>query len=154
MKKKRILRFSLARRGYDIDEVENFIEQEKARTDDALLAERERIASLKEQVKSLSDENAELHGREAEIQAAFINATRDAERLSKDIKRQYQQELDRLRLFRAKWTGAYEQLKDRYHFDKDALNMESVAVSTASEGGSTVTKLTVTLAESEGSGGE
>lgn len=48
---------------------------------------------------------------------------------SQDVKLRYKQELDRLRLFRAKWENAYEQMKERYHFDKDALNVESVAVS-------------------------
>ena len=52
-----------------------------------------------------------------------------AEKTELDIKLRYAMELERLKLFRAKWTGAYEELKERYSFGKDALNMESVAVS-------------------------
>ena len=48
-----------------------------------------------------------------------------------DLKLQYALEIERLKIFQAKWTNAYEELKERYHFSKDALNMESVVIQTA-----------------------
>ena len=129
MKNKKTLRFPTARKGYSIEAVESYISAEKSRADSVQLAERERIASLKEQCESLTAQLNELKGKEEQIKSAFIAATQNAERLTSDVRARYAMELDRLRLFRAKWTGAYEQLKERYHFDKDALNMESVAVS-------------------------
>ncbi len=133
MTRKKNLRFSIGRRGYKIDEVESFIAAEKARADETQLSLKERIQTLGCRCDALSDEVKQLKDREDSIKLAIVAATQNADRLTQDVKARYQAELDRLRLFRAKWTSAYEQLKERYHFDKDALNMESVAVSTQLE---------------------
>lgn len=127
--KKKTSRFPLARRGYSKEAVDSYILLEQQKFDSAQLAERERVSSLKEQVENLTAQLAELKGKEEQIKAAYISAAQSAQKLTSDVRVRYAMELDRLRLFRAKWTANYEQLKDRYHFDKDALNMESVAVS-------------------------
>ena len=132
-KNKRISRFAIKRRGYDVAAVEAFIEREQARADEVQLSQRERIVALSEECKRLETELAELRGREEQIKSAFLTATQNADKLTADVKARYSAELERLRLFRAKWTSAYDQLKERYHFDKDALNMESVAVTTQLE---------------------
>lgn len=75
------------------------------------------------------DELAALKNREEQIKLALVTATDNARKLNEDVRLRYERELERLRLFRAKWINVYEQLKERYHFDKDALNVESVAVS-------------------------
>lgn len=126
---KKALRFGRAYRGYDIDEVERFIAEEQSRSDSVQLEQRERILALNSKCDSLSREVEQLKEKEEQIKSAFIAATDNARRLTEDIRARYKEELDRLKLFRAKWSAAYEQLKERYHFDKDALNMESVAVS-------------------------
>ncbi len=128
MKEKRIYKFRRVHRGYDIDEVESYIAAERERCESARLALTERVSALQALCDSRGSELDELKGKEEQIKAAFIAATQNAERLSADVKARYALELDRLKLFRAKWTGAYEELKERYHFDKDALNMEGVAV--------------------------
>ena len=112
---------------------QNYISAEQARYDEVQLSQRERIAALTEECNRLSGELAELRGREEQIKSAFITATQNADKMTADVKARYAAELERLRLFRAKWISAYDQLKDRYHFDKDALNMESVAVTTQME---------------------
>ncbi|MCM1394217.1 MAG: hypothetical protein NC179_04905, partial [[Eubacterium] siraeum] len=88
---------------------------------------------LTDECRRLEEELSELRGREEQIKSAFITATQNADKMTADVKARYSAELERLRLFRAKWTSAYDQLKERYHFDKDALNMESVAVTTQLE---------------------
>ena len=129
MKKKSTLRFPVARKGYDREAVDGFIALEQAKNDELQLEQRERINALKQENDALRLQLETLKGREEQIKLALVAATENANRLSQDVKRRYSRELDRLRLFRAKWENAYEQMKDRYHFDKDALNVESVAVS-------------------------
>ncbi len=129
MKKKSTLRFPVARKGYDREAVDGFIVLEQAKNDELQLEQRERINALKQENDALRLQLETLKGREEQIKLALVAATENANRLSQDVKRRYSRELDRLRLFRAKWENAYEQMKDRYHFDKDALNVESVAVS-------------------------
>lgn len=129
MKKKKTPRFPLARKGYDRDAVESYIALEQAKADEIQLEQRERVNALKQENETLKLQVETLKGREEQIKLALVTATQNADRMSEDVKRRYKQELDRLRLFRAKWLGAYEQMRERYHFDKDALNVESVAVS-------------------------
>lgn len=129
MKKKREDRFPICRKGYDKSAVDNFISLEKAKADEVQNQQRECINTLKIENDNLKSELAVFKNREEQIKLALINASTGAKRMEEDVKKRYEIELDRLRLFRAKWINAYEQLKERYHFDKDALNVESVAVS-------------------------
>ena len=117
-------RFAVVRRGYDIASVEAYIALEREKADKAGLEQKERIRVLKAQCDRLAEE---------QIKAALIAAGEQAEKTELDIKLRYAMELERLKLFRAKWKGAYEELKERYGFGKDALNMESVAVSVRME---------------------
>lgn len=127
--KQKFTRFKIRHRGYDRIAVENYISDYEARADETRLALQERVNSLLNECDRLSRELSELKGREEQIKCAFITATQNADKMTADVKARYQAELERLKLFRAKWTSAYDQMRDRYHFDKDALNMESVAVS-------------------------
>lgn len=129
MRKKMQDRFPLCHRGYDKDAVNGFIALEQAKAQEVQFEQRERINCLRSENEGLKREIALLKGREDQIKLALVNATDNAKRLDADVARRYEEELKRLRLFRAKWINAYEQLKERYHFDKDALNIESVAVS-------------------------
>ena len=126
--KRKDARFKVKCRGYEIKEVDKFIAETQAKNDAALTAQKERIESLKQQNESLGAELAVLKSREEQIKLTLLKATKTADDLDGQIKQRYKEELERLKLFRAKWTAAYEELKDRYHFSKDALNMESVAV--------------------------
>lgn len=128
MKKKKNLRFAIRRKGYDVEAVESYISLEGARCEEAQQEARDRIRALSEECSRLREETSVLKGREEQIKNALVTATQNADKLTADIKARYRSELERLRLFRAKWTSAYEQMKERYHFDKDALNIESVAV--------------------------
>ena len=131
MKKKNKMqpRFALVRRGYDVDSVEAYISLEREKTDRAGLEQKERIRVLKAQCDRLNEELSVYRDREEQIKGALLAAGEQAEKTVLDIKMRYAMELERLKLFRAKWTGAYEEIKKRYNFSKDALNMESVAVS-------------------------
>ena len=126
-------RFAVVRRGYDIASVEAYIALEREKADKAGLEQKERIRVLKAQCDRLVEELEVYRDKEEQIKAALIAAGEQAEKTELDIKLRYAMELERLKLFRAKWTGAYEELKERYGFGKDALNMESVAVSVRME---------------------
>lgn len=128
-KQKPLRRFAICARGYDVDAVESYIALESAKADEIQLADRNRIKELQDECARLKADVDKMKSREEQIKSALIVATQNAEKLSADVRARYAAELKRLQLFRAKWCNAYEQMRERYHFDKDALNMESVAVS-------------------------
>ncbi|MBQ9276674.1 MAG: DivIVA domain-containing protein [Clostridia bacterium] len=131
--KKKDARFKVRHKGYDREAVESFIADMNEKSESALMAQKERIAGLVKQNEDLSTKLKVYEAREEQIKLTLVRATKTAEELEAEIKRKYKAELDRLKLFRAKWTSAYIDLKERYHFAKDALNMESVAVQTELE---------------------
>lgn len=122
-------RFALVRRGYDVTSVESYIALEREKAEKAGAEQRERIRALTEKCDRLTIELDSYRSREGQIKNALISATEQAERTSLDVKFRYAMELNRLQTFRAKWTAAYEEMKERYKFGGDALNMESVALS-------------------------
>lgn len=129
MKNKNDDKFPLCYRGYDKDAVKKFIALQDAKAVEFQNQQRECIRVLKSENDNLKNELAIFKSREEQVKLALVNASDSAKRFEADVKERYEIELERLKLFRAKWINAYEQLKERYHFDKDALNVESVAVS-------------------------
>ena len=126
-------RFTTERKGYSKSEVELFLAEEGERNESIHKEQRERIDMLVEENKTLKKALQEYKNKENKIAEAIITAKENADKMTAEIKLRYMMELDRLNLFRAKWTGVYEELKERYGFDGDALNVESVAISTKLE---------------------
>ena len=126
-------RFTTERKGYSKSEVELFLVEEGERNESIHKEQRERIDMLVEENKTLKKALQEYKNKENKIAEAIITAKENADKMTAEIKLRYMMELDRLNLFRAKWTGVYEELKERYGFDGDALNVESVAISTKLE---------------------
>ncbi len=134
MKHKKVpSRFTLARRGYLVEEVESFISQQQELQNKALEEQRLRIVSLQMELDEKCKQYDAIKGREEQISKTLMSATKSAQDMQAELKKRYCEEIERLGLFRAKWLNAYDELKQRYHFDKDALNMENVVVSTRIE---------------------
>lgn len=130
---KKQLKFKVTRKGYDIAEVDNFLNLEADKNEKIHAQQRERIVELVNEISDLKRQLKEYREREGQISSAIISATEKAEKMTADLKFRYAMEMDRLSLFRAKWTGVYQEMKERYGFQEDALNVESVAVSTRLE---------------------
>lgn len=132
-KSKQNERFALEKKGYNKEDVERFIFEENARYEKIHCEQRERIDALVEENLALKELVKEYKSKEDKIAEAIIVARENADKMTAEIKLRYMMELDRLNMFRAKWTGVYDELKERYGFDGDALNVESVALSTKLE---------------------
>lgn len=89
----------------------------------------EKSVALKEAETALK----ELRARENEINECLVTARERANEMITDVKLQCALEIERLKLFQAKWSNCYEELRDKYHFEKDALSMESVVINTILE---------------------
>ena len=130
---KKQLKFKVTRKGYDVEEVDNYLAIETDKNEKIHAQQRERIVELVNEISDLKRQLKEYRDREGQISSAIISATEKAEKMTADLKFRYAMEMDRLSLFRAKWTGVYQEMKERYGFQEDALNVESVAVSTRLE---------------------
>ena len=105
--------FTIVKGGYDIASVENYIEHEHEKAERAGIEQRERIVALKEQLNALKTEMQSYRENEESIKNALISATDKSDKMLLDVKFRYAMELERLRLFRAKWQAAYEEINER-----------------------------------------
>lgn len=91
------------------------------------------LAEKSVKLKEAEDELKALHSRENEINDCLVTATKKANEMLSDVKIQCALEIERLKIFQAKWSTAYEELRERYHFEKDVLSMENIVVNTVLE---------------------
>lgn len=117
-------------RGYDEKEVNVFLTKLNDNFASVSEEQKERIDELKEQNEKLVEELNVYRKKEKLIERTLTEATRRAEDIESELKTQYALEIERLKIFQAKWTNCYEELKNKYHFDKDVNNMESLVIST------------------------
>ena len=127
------LSFTISKKGYAVDEVDKYIKDRENFYEKQLSEQRERISLLKNKNYELENQVADYAEHENEIKKSIVAANEKANEMTLDLKLQYAMEVERLKIFQAKWTNAYEELKERYHFSKDALNLESVVTQTAVE---------------------
>lgn len=130
MKKHCETKFNIARKGYAREEVD----ARMSSLDGELAAARGQLSlveGLKEENDAFRAELQKYREKEDQIKTILALANEKAEDIKTDVKLQYALEIERLKIFQAKWTNAYEELKERYRFDKDALSMEA-AVTDAS----------------------
>jgi cell division septum initiation protein DivIVA len=126
-------RFCLVKNGYDKREVDGYLQKLEESNKKLVLTYQDELLKYKRRNAELEEEVAHLKSREDEIKMSLLAANEKANEMNLDLKIQYALEIERLKLFQAKWTNCYEELKERYHFGKDALNMESVVEATALE---------------------
>ncbi len=131
--KKKENMFNTKRKGYDCGQVDDYIAKMTCENAQTVEKQRERIDAMTNEISALKDEIAKYKSLEGQIKSSIISATEKKNEMLADIEFRYGAEMDRLEKFRSKWSSVYNDLKDRYNFSKDALNMESVAVSTRLE---------------------
>ncbi|MCQ2602369.1 MAG: DivIVA domain-containing protein, partial [Clostridia bacterium] len=131
--KKKENMFNTKRKGYDCGQVDDYIAKMTCENTQVVEKQRERIDAMADEISVLKGEIAKYKSLEGQIKSSIISATEKQNEMLADIEFRYGAEMDRLEKFRAKWSIVYNDLKDRYNFSKDALNMESVAVSTRLE---------------------
>ena len=106
--------FTVERKGYSQREVEDYILKEIEKNEIIHSEQRARIEELLEEIDGLKKVVDDYKAKEDKIAEALIVASEKADKMTADIKLRYAMELDRLNMFRAKWTGAYNELKERY----------------------------------------
>ena len=97
-------KFAPAHRGYNKQQVDQYVRQKQEEYAHTLDAMRERIAGLEEQLKAIERESDQIKAKENKIAQALLDATDYKQAKLDEIERLGNAEMDRLKLFRAKWT--------------------------------------------------
>ncbi len=107
---------------------EDQLSKQTAYYENALADQRERISSLLQSEASLNKQLDDYKKRENDVAEVMLVVAEKAAEIETDLKLQYAMEIERLKLFQAKWTNAYETLAEKYGFGNDALNLQAVAI--------------------------
>jgi cell division septum initiation protein DivIVA len=121
---KKNLTFKTELNGYKKCEVDERL-QKDARRIEVLEAQVALVDGLKDENQRLASEVEKYKKCEDEVKNVLAVATKKAFDIKTDMKLQYALETERLKIFKAKWTSAYDELKRKYGFDTDAAIVES-----------------------------
>jgi hypothetical protein len=115
------------------EEVNQRFEKQESYYQNLLCEQKQVIDELKLSLKTAENQLFIYKCKEDDIAKALISATEKAEEMEIDLKLQYAMEIERLKIFQAKWTNAYDELKEKYHFEKDSCTMEALVADTSRE---------------------
>lgn len=106
--------FKIEKKGYSINEVDDFIIMQQIDNDRALKDKQVRINELREENLQLSRELEKYKKKEESITLALTSATEKAKEIEDKARREYQLELKNLDLFYNKWNAFFNELIVRY----------------------------------------
>lgn len=104
-------KFTIKRKGYSVDEVDEFITKLLSLTESKLEEQSKRINELKEQVRSLTAEKDEFKAKECSVSGALTEAVKRADEIQSMSETRYSLELQRIKNFRKRFLDHVERIK-------------------------------------------
>lgn len=127
--KPNLKRFKLTFRGYDVDEVDAYMEKTE-KYEESLNEQKTRIFELLEQNEKLRKEAEELRRSRDNISSALLEATKKADQIVAEAKGLAAAEIERVKLFQSKWEYFAEKMlselapKQKLLYDKLSLRID------------------------------
>lgn len=100
-----MVKFDIVRKGYDIVQVDDYINKVQLKDSDSVQEKNLRISELTSENNVLKGMIKQLKEREDNVQNALLVAIEKAEDIKKFAEKKYNLELERIRLFKLKWTS-------------------------------------------------
>ena len=111
--------FKKARKGYDKQQVDDYIKRQTAAYEAANAEQRDRIFALKAENAELQAALQRYADKEDEISRALILAAEKASETEEISRKKYDLEIERLKLFHAKWQSYFNEIISLYPIDKN-----------------------------------
>jgi len=125
--------FSVVRKGYDINQVDAYVNKVVTFTESKLEEQKKRIDELKEENRLLQSKIDDYKKSEETVSEALINATKKANEIITASKMRFALEGERIRLFRAKWTQYVESAVKKIRDIDESVNMQAYLIKTEDE---------------------
>jgi hypothetical protein len=122
------MNFAIEKKGYKKDSVDSHIKQLSMQYDRASAEQRDRIFELKSALTTSERLIEEYRRKESEINSALVAAVNKAREMEDIAQKKYDLEIQRLKLFNAKWQSYFNEIIKRYPIDD---NLVSVAMFTS-----------------------
>lgn len=111
--------FSFVKKGYDVDEVERYIVNQKNECENSLSEQKQRIFELKEALLKSENSLKEYKEKSETVGKAIIQAVAKADEIEKIALIKYRQEIERLKAFHDKWMAYYNRILRKYPLNED-----------------------------------
>lgn len=107
-------KFDINKKGYDVEQVDNFINKLSLKYEEKLSEQKDRVFSLKNEVSVLEERLEHYKEKDKQISQALIYAVEKAEQIEGNASKLYDLEIKRLRLLYKQW----QELIGKMSFDK------------------------------------
>lgn len=126
------MRFDVERKGYKKEQVDSYLKQLNLQYENSLAEQKDRIFELKGSISMAEKLLEEYKKKEGEINSALLAAVNKAKEMEETAEKKYDLEIQRLKLFNAKWQSYFNEIIKRYPIDD---NLVSVAEFTSEMAG-------------------
>ncbi len=126
------MKFDLERKGYNKAQVDGHLKQVTLQYENSLAEQKDRIFELKGSISMAEKLLDEYKKKESEINSALLAAVNKAKEMEDAAEKKYDLEIQRLKLFNAKWQSYFNEIIKRYPVDD---NLVSVAAFTSEMAG-------------------
>ena len=96
-------KFDINKKGYDIEQVDKFINKLSVRYEERLSEQKDRVFSLKNELAIMEERLATYRDKDKQISKALIYAVEKAEQIENNASKLYDLEIKRLRLLYKQW---------------------------------------------------
>lgn len=96
-------KFDINKKGYDIEQVDSFINKLSVKYEEKLSEQKDRVFSLKNELSILEDKLESYKDKDKQISQALIYAVEKAEQIESNAKKLYDLEIKRMRLLYKQW---------------------------------------------------
>ena len=117
------MNFNIERKGYNKEHVDGHIKQLTMRYETAAAEQKDRIFELKSALSTSEKLIEEYRRKEGEINSALVAAVNKAREMEDIAEKKYDLEIQRLKLFNAKWQSYFNEIIKRYPIDDNLVSV-------------------------------
>lgn len=103
-------KFDINKKGYDTEQVDNFINKLSNKYEEKLSEQKDRVFSLKNELSLMEEKLASYRDKDKQISQALVYAVEKAEQVESQASRLYDLEVKRLRLLYKQWEEMIKKL--------------------------------------------
>ena len=117
------MKFDFERKGYNREQVEGHLKQLTLQYENTLAEQKDRIFELKGSISMAEKLLEEYKKKESEISSALLAAVNKAKEMEETAEKKYDLEIQRLKLFNAKWQSYFNEIIKRYPIDDNLVSV-------------------------------
>lgn len=104
-------KFDINKKGYDCDQVDNFINKLTLKYEERLSEQKDRVFSLKNELAVMSERLDSYRDKDKQVSQALVYAVEKAEQIEGNASKLYDLEIKRLRLLYHKWQEVIDMIQ-------------------------------------------